>query len=403
MSEHTQFFTCLNKDRSALNIPGSLINILDACLVNGFNINNVTSLVVTNNVATVQCSNHGYEIGQLILIYDANETQLNGEFRIKTKSTNSFTYVPDTQNVTGTGSIKVKLAPLGWTKEFSGTNIGVYKQGGLESSGYYLMVSDTGIYRAKVELFYNMTALGVGDKVMQYYYNVSNQYNFNIFRRIANNANNRPWVIIGNKNCFYLFIISQQSITETDWYTYPNNGGFMNDYFFGRIVSNYEVGNFAIIGPITETSLDSSSYSNNSLIGTLVNERNSPGTISTPKTLIANDLFNRSMGVQFCLNSGFARLCSHISVINNPNFELHLSDIHVIEENMMLEYNSGASYCYRGKLPGIDLILESKDIFKYFPMNSVYKNDKFIVHNTGYYDTFGYYPCALMFTLNDWF
>ena len=57
---------------------GDLVTMLDACLVNGFNSKSVTSLTVTDGVATATASAHGYTSGKKVAMSGAATSALNG-------------------------------------------------------------------------------------------------------------------------------------------------------------------------------------------------------------------------------------------------------------------------------------------------------------------------------------
>ena len=108
---------------------GTLVALLDACLVNGFNTKSVSTAEQTAGVATVTTSTaHGYNVNDVVAISGANEAAWNDEFRVLT--------VPDTTHFTAaiasgtaspaTGTLSAKIAPLGWTKPFSGTDKAAY-------------------------------------------------------------------------------------------------------------------------------------------------------------------------------------------------------------------------------------------------------------------------------------
>ena len=93
-------------------LAGSMIGLLDACLVNGFNLLTLDSLVVASNVLTGTKASHGYVVDQVILVAGANESALNGEWTITTVTSSTFSAAaPGVGNTTGTGTISSKAAP----------------------------------------------------------------------------------------------------------------------------------------------------------------------------------------------------------------------------------------------------------------------------------------------------
>ena len=107
---------------------GSLITLLDACLKDGFNSKSVSTAEQTAGVATVTTSGaHGYAVDDVVAISGANESAWNNEFRVLTAAANSFTCALDAATPSpATGTLSVKIAPLGWTKPFSGTDKAAY-------------------------------------------------------------------------------------------------------------------------------------------------------------------------------------------------------------------------------------------------------------------------------------
>lgn len=126
-STDIKFFVHTNNNAPQLqNAYGSMINVLDACLINGINIDTVTSLTTSGTTVTVLfSSSHNLMQYQVIKITGANQPEFNGEHRILT--------VPNAQSVTfelaespsvttATGTISASLPPLGWEKPLSSTN-----------------------------------------------------------------------------------------------------------------------------------------------------------------------------------------------------------------------------------------------------------------------------------------
>src|SRR5262245_46103659 len=111
------------------NAAGSLLAVLEACLVNGFNLKTVT-INVAGGVATASCNAHGFTTaaGKLILIAGATPAALNGLKQPSVIDANTFTFAaPGVPDGAATGAITAKRAPLGWTKVYAGANKGVFK------------------------------------------------------------------------------------------------------------------------------------------------------------------------------------------------------------------------------------------------------------------------------------
>lgn len=129
------------------NVAGTLIALLDACLISGYNSKSVTSITVSAGVATVVCTAHGFSAayGKIIAISGATPAGLNIHTRITDVTANGFKFLcPGVIDGAATGTLVAKYAPLGWTKPFSATNKAMYKRGDIVASSPTLRVDDTG-------------------------------------------------------------------------------------------------------------------------------------------------------------------------------------------------------------------------------------------------------------------
>ena len=109
------------------NNYGCMIDVLDACLVNGFGSQAVATLTASGTTVTATYgSAHNYLQYQVTKIAGVNQTEFNGEHRILTvPDANTITFelaaVPSV--TTATGTITSSLPSLGWEKPFSSTNV----------------------------------------------------------------------------------------------------------------------------------------------------------------------------------------------------------------------------------------------------------------------------------------
>ncbi len=121
---------------------GKIIDILNACLVDGFNVNSVTGITVTDGTATATtAADHNFRDYTVLRVWGCAEAGLNGDWKCNVASGNTFTFPTAVANGTyAAGTIAAKTAPLGWTKELTGTNIAVYRpKSGLR---HYFRVND---------------------------------------------------------------------------------------------------------------------------------------------------------------------------------------------------------------------------------------------------------------------
>lgn len=185
---------------------GTLINVLDACLVNGFGLKTVDTLSVAGNVATVTISTgHIFEADSVVLIAGATPAELNGQKRVITSTATTITFAaPGVANQNATGTITAILAPAGWAKSFSGTNLAAYRSADITSTQEFLRVDDTGTVNARVVGYENMTDINTGTGPFP----TAAQVSGGAFWPKANaaNATARGWTVIADSKCFYLHL-----------------------------------------------------------------------------------------------------------------------------------------------------------------------------------------------------
>lgn len=123
-STDTKFYVHTNNNAPQLqNEYGSMIGVLDACLINGIHIGAVSSLTAVGTTVTALFSaSHNLMQYQVIKITGATQVEFNGEHRILTvPNSQSVTFeLAKTPSVTtATGVIVASLPPLDWEKPFS--------------------------------------------------------------------------------------------------------------------------------------------------------------------------------------------------------------------------------------------------------------------------------------------
>lgn len=203
---------------------GALIAVLDACLVNGWGLKTLDSLVINNNVATMNiASGHSFIIGSVALITGATPAALNGEQRITSITGNSASFaVAGLTNQTATGAITAKIAPAGWDRPFSGTNLAAYKSSDPQSAGSMLRVNDTGTTTARVVGYEVMTDVNTGTSLFPTV--VQNSNNLYWSKSDTTSSSSREWAIYADSRGFLFCPQFQRS-----------NGFFQ--YAFGEIIA----------------------------------------------------------------------------------------------------------------------------------------------------------------------
>lgn len=144
-------------------VAGSLIAVLDACLVDGFGLKSADSVVVSGGIATATFSTgHSFEPDVIALVTGATPAGLNGEKRVLTTATNTITFdATSIADGTATGTITIKLAPAGWEKAFAGTNLAAYRSTDPTGTRMFLRVAD-GTTTARVIGYESMSDVNTG-------------------------------------------------------------------------------------------------------------------------------------------------------------------------------------------------------------------------------------------------
>jgi hypothetical protein len=215
------------------NAAGSLIALLDALLITGFNTKAVTSISVASGVATAVISGHGYEAGKTILVSGATPTGLNGNQVIASVvDANTVTFaVSGVADGGATGTITAKRAPLGWVKAFAGTNTAVYSRPESGATTMLLRVDDTGAGVASATSARAVmveTAAGVDSYTAAA--PTTAQLSGGVWlSKGANSTTPKAWCAFGDGRTLYLF-------TDNASYSLANTGG-LHAFGFGDISS----------------------------------------------------------------------------------------------------------------------------------------------------------------------
>lgn len=193
-------------------VAGSLIAMLDACLVDGYGLKAVDSVTVAGGVGTANISTGHSAIAHCVVQFagaTGGYLPLNGERKVTAIGTATVTFDADgLPDGTATGNITLKIAPAGWQKVFSGTNKAVYRSLDPASTQTYLRVDDTHARYARPLGYLTMADIDTG----------TGGFGSTVFWNRANtSAGARPWWVVANKSMVY-FGIQTHGTTSTDGY-----------------------------------------------------------------------------------------------------------------------------------------------------------------------------------------
>lgn len=143
---------------------GTLIAVLDAFLITGFGLVAAVSVNVSAGVATATLqAGQSFDKDCIVWVDGATPSALNGEARVLSTSSTSITWATTAPDGTATGTITIKVAPVGqWEKKFSGTNKAVYRSTDPQASGFCWCVDDTETTTARVRGYESMSDVDTG-------------------------------------------------------------------------------------------------------------------------------------------------------------------------------------------------------------------------------------------------
>lgn len=363
-----KFLNSTNLNSPLLNTDwGALIRIYDACLVDGINPLNISSLTMsgsspsTSDIVTLTyLTPHGYQQYQVLLLTGAEVSALNGEHRILSVSSDglSLTFKIST-NIIEPGNILniiTKLAPLGWTKVYSGTNRAVYKMNSVDGPNHcffvlnddpnsngatsytstYSKYATTGLAE-NIGVGFNPQGLcnpptwsaiypsGSGTNVLQgwgkVYYATSSAALDGLTDTTAIQTGNRRWEIFGDSSYFYLF----NGLNTT----YPSDYAVSGCGQYDCIHKGYTYNTF-IANNVYDTKLASNSHNisidQNQLVG-FQNERNIRSL---------SNLYNYNSGGTLRIRSIYGLIVSGYNSILNVNSPVNLLKMYCIDADSIL-------------------------------------------------------------------
>lgn len=222
-----KYFSSTMSDAPVLSgTAGTLISVLDACLVNGFGSVTLDSLVVAANVATAtKSTGHNFSMigntGPVIKIEGATPIGLNGDWRVIVTSSTVFTFATSgISDQTATGTITAKRAPAGFSKVFSGTNKAAYRTNNITGTRHYLRVED-GTTSATISMYETMTDIDTGTGL------TPSSGSLNWMKSSAASSATREWMVAADTLGFYFLC------------GYTSSTGLYVGGFFGDLADHY--------------------------------------------------------------------------------------------------------------------------------------------------------------------
>lgn len=214
MPNSVKYFTSAMSGAPVLSgTAGALLSVLDSCLVDGFDVKVVTGGAIAGGVATLTfAGSHSSQVGTVILVAGAAPAGINGEQRVTAKASGNVSFLTEEADGPITGSVTIKMAPLGWTKPFTGSNKRAYRPSDPTATGCYLRVDDSSATNPRVVGYETMSDIDTGRGAFPSeaqapggaYWPKSN----------AADATARPWFVVGDGKLFYIYTASYSIVTD---------------------------------------------------------------------------------------------------------------------------------------------------------------------------------------------
>jgi hypothetical protein len=184
---------------------GTMLAVLDACLINGWGASNADSVTISGGIATlIRAAGHSAEVGSVVLIAGATVTggDINGERRVLTAASDRYTFdATGIPNQTATGTINQRIAPVGWTKPFSATDLAVYRAPDVTGNRFFLRVDDSEVGNARVRGYETMSDANTGTGLFPKLDSHPGAGGF--WARGADTTTPSPWVIVADGKTLY--------------------------------------------------------------------------------------------------------------------------------------------------------------------------------------------------------
>lgn len=316
---------------------GALIGVLDACK-DGFGQVTATSVTVSGGIATANLpAASSFDPYTIVLVAGATPGALNGEQRVLLGATSSsISWATAAPDGVATGTITIKVAPIGLTKLFSGTNLAAYKFTDITATGCVLRVDDTGTTAARVRGYESMTDISTGSGLFPT--DIQQSGGGYWPKSSVASATAIPWAIIASPtglhyiNAFY-FGGGASSLGQSGWWfgdiKSRKAGDGYNCALIASTSANDTFGTVSCRSAANGGSWLARSYSQ---IGGSANFGKMSPVLSTSISL--DNTF-----------SGFDALCGVYP--NGPDGALVLSPVQILEGATI------ASQVWRGTLPGV--------------------------------------------------
>lgn len=207
MSSDVIYYDSTETGTTTLNATaGTLVTVMDAILVNGFNAKTAVSVTVAAGLATMVVSTHNYKTDRKLLVAGATPTGLNGIKRIlSVVDANTVTFdATGVADGVATGTITCKRAPLGWTKVDGDSTHGLYKRKDLTARANLYRLTDSSGQFAFAGMVDTGTSMSAYTNLVPTVFTDGGS----IIKSGDGTGTARQWFAMGDGTSFYIFIVT---------------------------------------------------------------------------------------------------------------------------------------------------------------------------------------------------
>lgn len=322
------------------NAAGSMIALLRAVLINGFNVKAISSISVASGVATVTCPGHDYSssYGKWLKITGASAPALDGVKQQTIVDANTFTYpAPGVADGSYTAT-DARRAPLGWTEPHTGTNKAIFARSDPAATAIMVRFDDTHTAPStatdmRVVMVESATGVDAYTAPSPTDAQISGgQY----WGKGSNSATAKQWVLVGDSKRF--FFLTQNSASAPPTALAP-----MNQYFFGDF-STFKAGDAFNTVLFGSNSVTSGSYGSHQMAGS------APPTATDYGGVVARAHGQTGSAVTIA-TTGLSNISSGLNSNQLPLYPSPVDAGLVMLPGMLLrEFSSGDQHPVRGLL-----------------------------------------------------
>lgn len=193
-------------------VAGTLLSVLDAFLVSGFGLKAVDSGSIAGGVCRLNFSSgvSAADKNAVILVAGATPAGLNGEQKVTNFSTSWVEFKTALPDGAVSGTANFKIAPLGWEKVFSKTNVAVYRPTDPAGTRPFLRVDDTGTTVARVTMYESMTDVDTGFNMAPAAATVAGGYYW--WKRTTAGAPGTQYALVGDSQGVFVGTMPSQAV-----------------------------------------------------------------------------------------------------------------------------------------------------------------------------------------------